>query len=78
MALATVMATLAHAKGTSEGAQRGRVVWYEQTEDYQNAITWASMQPEVDASRIGLWGSSFGGAHVLHVGASRPFPRRPC
>jgi len=56
-------------QGASEGEPRGQVVWYDQTEDYQNAITWASLQKEVDANRIGVWGSSYSGAHVLHLGA---------
>jgi len=46
-----------------------RAIWYEQTDDYQNAITWVSMQPEVNVDRIGLWGSSYSGGHVLQVGA---------
>jgi uncharacterized protein len=55
--------------GGSEGEPRGQVIWYEQTEDYQNAITWATMQPEADPQRIGLWGSSYSGGHVLYVAA---------
>jgi uncharacterized protein len=33
------------------------------------AITWATGLPEVDAERIGIWGSSYSGARVLVVGA---------
>ena len=40
-----------------------------QSRDYRDAITWASGLPEVDAERIGIWGSSYSGAHVLVVGA---------
>jgi dienelactone hydrolase len=35
----------------------------------RDAITWASGLSEVDAERIGIWGSSYSGAHVLVVGA---------
>ena len=34
-----------------------------------DAITYASTLPEVDAGRIGVWGSSYSGGHVLVVGA---------
>ena len=34
-----------------------------------HAITYASTLPEVDADRIGIWGSSYSGGHVLVVGA---------
>jgi cephalosporin-C deacetylase-like acetyl esterase len=40
-----------------------------QQSDYSDAITYASSLPEVDASRIGIWGSSYSGGHVLYVGA---------
>ncbi|MBI4320904.1 MAG: alpha/beta fold hydrolase [Chloroflexi bacterium] len=40
-----------------------------QVEDYRNAITWVSQLPEVDPVRIGVWGGSFSGGHVLKVGA---------
>src|SRR6266581_5824946 len=56
-------------QGASEGEQRDRIIPAEQQEDYRNAITWVSLRPEVDASRIGVWGSSYSGAHVLHLAA---------
>jgi fermentation-respiration switch protein FrsA (DUF1100 family) len=56
-------------QGASEGEPRGRIIPAEQHEDYHNAITWTSLRPEVDASRIGVWGSSYSGAHVLHLAA---------
>lgn len=55
--------------GDSEGEPRGRLIPAEQHEDYKNAITWVSQRPEVDSERIGVWGSSYSGAHVLHLGA---------
>ena len=55
--------------GESEGEPRCQIIWYEQIEDFRNAISWISEQPEVDANRIGIWGTSYSGAHVLFVGA---------
>ncbi|UCD55976.1 MAG: alpha/beta fold hydrolase [Candidatus Hydrogenedentota bacterium] len=47
--------------GESDG-QRGRLLWHEQVTDIRNAITYLSTRPEVDAQRLGLWGTSYGGA----------------
>ena len=55
--------------GESEGEPRGQLFAMEQIEDLRNAISWLSLQPEVDANRIGAWGASFGGAHVLYLAA---------
>jgi len=54
--------------GDSEGP-RGRLIPLEQAEDIRNAITFLEAQPEIDPARIGLWGTSFGGAHVPYVAA---------
>jgi uncharacterized protein len=53
--------------GDSEGEPRERLIPAEQHEDYKNAITWVSQRPEVDPDRIGVWGSSYSGGHVLHL-----------
>jgi uncharacterized protein len=55
--------------GESEGEPRGQIFAMEQIEDIRNAISWLSLQPEVDPNRIGAWGASFGGAHVLYLAA---------
>jgi len=52
--------------GESEGP-RGRLIPLEQVNDIRNAITFLQAQPEIDPARIGLWGTSFGGAHVPYV-----------
>ncbi|MDH5180731.1 MAG: alpha/beta hydrolase [Gammaproteobacteria bacterium] len=54
--------------GASEG-ERGRLIPREQVVDIRNAITYAETLPEVDADRIGLWGSSFGGANAVMTSA---------
>jgi uncharacterized protein len=55
--------------GASDGKVRQEIDPWAQVRDYRHAITWARMQPEVDAERIGVWGSSYSGGHVLVVGA---------
>ena len=59
--------------GASDGNPRGRILSYEQCEDIRNAITWLTRRPEVDKDRIGAWGTSYSGGHVLHLAA---FDRR--
>jgi dienelactone hydrolase len=44
----------------------------EQTQDIFNVIHWAMGEPQVDKSRIGLWGSSYSGGHVVYVAAHDP------
>ena len=41
-------------------------------DDYHNALRWLSLQPDVDPNRLGVWGSSFSGAHVIQVTAHDP------
>jgi alpha-beta hydrolase superfamily lysophospholipase len=52
--------------GESEGA-RGRLIPMDHVEDIRNAITCLQQRPVVDADRIGLYGTSFGGAHVSYT-----------
>jgi len=52
--------------GGSEGP-KWRIMALEQIDDIRNAITWLESQPEVDADRIGVWGTSNGGAHAPYV-----------
>src|SRR5215208_159763 len=47
---------------------RGLDPW-EQIRDYQHAITYAQLRPEVDADQIGVWGSSYSAAHSYVVAA---------
>lgn len=41
----------------------------EQIKDYRNAVSWVMLQDEVDHFKVGIWGTSYSGGHVLHVGA---------
>ncbi len=58
--------------GASGGEPRQRIHPRDQIEDYRSALTWLSLQPEIDADRLGVWGTSFSGGHVLHVAAHDP------
>lgn len=44
----------------------------DQTTDIMNAIHWTQAEPLCDQDRIGLWGSSFSGGHVVYVSARDP------
>jgi pimeloyl-ACP methyl ester carboxylesterase len=57
--------------GGSDGA-RGKLVPSDQVDDIRNALTFFASLPEVDPSRIALWGTSFGGANVLVATALDP------
>ena len=58
--------------GASDGEPRGQVIPHLQHEDIRAALTYATKNPEVDANRIALWGTSFSGGHALFVGALDP------
>jgi fermentation-respiration switch protein FrsA (DUF1100 family) len=55
--------------GNSKGEPRGQFFPYEQIEDYRNAVTWISGHSQVDPERIGVWGTSKSGGHVLFLAA---------
>jgi fermentation-respiration switch protein FrsA (DUF1100 family) len=55
--------------GASGGEPRQRISSRDQMEDYRNALTWLSLQPKIDANRLGVWGSSFSSGHVIQVAA---------
>lgn len=49
------------------GQPRGEKVPMLQISDYSHAFTYASTRPEVGPDRIGVWGTSYCGGHVLVV-----------
>jgi uncharacterized protein len=57
--------------GKSEG-EFGRVICLEQVEDLGNALTFLAKHPAVDPGRIGVIGSSFGGAVAVYAGGTDP------
>lgn len=58
--------------GASDGEPRQHLEPWDQIEDYKAAITFLERQPEVDADRIGAWGISYSGGHVIILGAVDP------
>jgi cephalosporin-C deacetylase-like acetyl esterase len=53
-------------------SRAGRIVYQEQHDDTRAALGWLTQQSGVDAERIGLWGSSYSGAHAVFLGAFDP------
>jgi fermentation-respiration switch protein FrsA (DUF1100 family) len=56
--------------GASGGGLRGDVDPWRQIADWRRAISYLEARPEVDPSRIGLWGTSYAGGHALVLGAT--------
>jgi hypothetical protein len=44
----------------------------DQTADIMNALHWVVADKQCDAQRIGIWGSSYSGGHVVYVAARDP------
>ncbi len=51
------------------GSPRHEIIPAIQTSDISDAITYAQSRSEVSPDKIGIWGSSYSGGHVLWVGA---------
>jgi dienelactone hydrolase len=58
--------------GASTGKPEGLVDVEKQLEDWRVAIEYVRTLPNVDPTRIGIFGSSFGGGNVLRVAAQDP------
>jgi fermentation-respiration switch protein FrsA (DUF1100 family) len=56
--------------GSSGGVPRGEIDPWQQISDMRDAITYVGSRAEVDADRIGLWGTSYSGGHCLVVAAT--------
>lgn len=57
--------------GASDGEPRQDVDPWQQITDWRRAISYLESRPEVDADRIGLWGTSYAGGHAI-AGRHRP------
>ncbi|GAA3742087.1 alpha/beta hydrolase [Salinactinospora qingdaonensis] len=55
--------------GSSAGEPRQDIDPWVQVRDFQHAISYARSRADVDGERIGIWGTSFSGGHVLVLGA---------
>jgi fermentation-respiration switch protein FrsA (DUF1100 family) len=56
--------------GSSDGALRHDIDPWRQIADWRRAISFLESLPEVDPNRIGVWGTSYAGGHVLVLGAT--------
>lgn len=55
--------------GASDGLPRQEVDPVLQRRGYRDAISFAQSAPWIDPARIGIWGTSYSGGHVLEVAA---------
>jgi alpha-beta hydrolase superfamily lysophospholipase len=64
--------------GGSSGEPRQQIDPWKQIEDYRNAISYLEAREEIDPGRIGAWGISYSGGHVMILGAIDPRVRAIC
>ena len=55
--------------GSSDGPVHHDIDPWRQIADWRRAISFLESLPEVDHGRIGIWGTSYAGGHVLVLGA---------
>lgn len=55
--------------GDSDGDIRQEIDPWQQVRDYRHAITYIQTQSFVNPNKIGIWGTSYSGGHVLVVAA---------
>ncbi len=55
--------------GASSGEPRQEADPVLQARDYRHVITWLCARSAIDSARIGIWGTSYSGGHVLQVAA---------
>lgn len=53
--------------GASDGEPRGDIDPAEQLDAFQAALDWTATREGVDPSRLGIWGTSYSGGHVLSL-----------
>ena len=58
--------------GASDGQPRQLLSIGKQLQDWEAAVAFARTLPGVDPERIGLWGTSFSGGHVITTAANDP------
>jgi len=58
--------------GVSDGEPRQHLDPNAQVRDYQNALSFLERTPGIDADRLGAWGISYSGGHVLRIAATDP------
>ena len=58
--------------GVSDGEPRQHLDPWAQIRDYQNALSYLENRDGIDAERLGAWGISYSGGHVLILAATDP------
>ncbi len=58
--------------GVSDGEPRQHLDPWMQITDYQNALSYLETRGDVDATRLGAWGISYSGGHVIVLAAIDP------
>ena len=58
--------------GVSDGEPRQHLDPWMQIVDYQSALSFLETRADVDASRLGAWGISYSGGHVVVLAATDP------
>jgi fermentation-respiration switch protein FrsA (DUF1100 family) len=56
--------------GLSGGAVRGDIDPWQQIADWRRTIAYLESLDGIDAARIGIWGTSYAGGHVMVLGAT--------
>jgi len=55
--------------GASDGTPRFHIDPWQQMTDYRHAVSYLRTRDDVDPERIGAWGTSYSGGHVIILGA---------
>lgn len=58
--------------GVSDGEPRQHLDPWMQIRDYQNALSFLETRADVDSDRLGAWGISYSGGHVIVIAATDP------
>lgn len=56
--------------GRSGGEPRQDIDPWQQIADWRRAISYLETRPEIDPTKIGLWGTSYAGGHAIVLGAT--------
>jgi alpha-beta hydrolase superfamily lysophospholipase len=64
--------------GGSGGEPRQHIDPWAQIEDYRNALSYLEARDDIDSDRLGAWGISYSGGHVLILGAIDARVRAVC
>jgi uncharacterized protein len=58
--------------GDSGGSARQLISVKSQLQDWESALAFVKTVPQVDAARVAVWGTSFGGGHAITIASRHP------